>query len=239
MGIAFLLDLAYAAGIAISPTPVVVVILMLFSPKGRRNAIAFLVGWMIGLLALGIVIFAFLGASLEYLDAGTILSRPLVQVSIGIFLIFLGLRRWRTPAAEPKDETIPGWFTKVDDALTKSSDKFTPSRAFFLAIVMSALSPKNIALMLALFLALSQAELLQNEVLILLVVFVLISSLTIGIPILYAIVKGDGAQESLTEWKIWILANRGRAFGLLVMLLGVIVMLNGILALLQKLTLSG
>ena len=38
-----------AIGVAISPVPIIAVILMLFSAKAKRNGLAFLLGWLGGL----------------------------------------------------------------------------------------------------------------------------------------------------------------------------------------------
>jgi Sap, sulfolipid-1-addressing protein len=44
--------LAYAVGVAISPVPIIAVILMLFSARARVNSPMFLAGWVV---ALGVV----------------------------------------------------------------------------------------------------------------------------------------------------------------------------------------
>ena len=42
--------LPQAIGVAISPVPIIAVILMLFSKRARSNGIAFLVGWVLALV---------------------------------------------------------------------------------------------------------------------------------------------------------------------------------------------
>ena len=44
--------LALAGGIAFSPIPIAAVILILMTRQGRRNSLAFVVGWLLGLSAL-------------------------------------------------------------------------------------------------------------------------------------------------------------------------------------------
>ena len=44
--------LALAGGIAFSPIPIAAVILILMTPQGRRNSLAFVIGWLLGLSAL-------------------------------------------------------------------------------------------------------------------------------------------------------------------------------------------
>src|SRR5262249_55429696 len=42
-----------AVAITISPLPIVAVVLMLVTPRGRVNGVAFIVGWVIGLVTVG------------------------------------------------------------------------------------------------------------------------------------------------------------------------------------------
>ena len=48
--------LPLAIGIAISPVPIIAVILMLFSNRARSNGPAFLVGWVFGVAAVTVVV---------------------------------------------------------------------------------------------------------------------------------------------------------------------------------------
>ena len=43
--------LPLALGVAISPVPVIAVILMLFSERAKQNSLAFLAGWVVGIVA--------------------------------------------------------------------------------------------------------------------------------------------------------------------------------------------
>ncbi len=236
MGLAFVLAFAYAAGIAISPTPIVVVLLMLFAPHGRKNARGFLVGWVVGLALLALVVFMLFDTSKQILESSSPLSRPLIQCALGVGVIWLGKRRWNAPPKETPEQATPKWMASAEQLLTKSSDKFTPRRALFLALFMSALSPKNIALMFAFALTLMQGNLTRQEIAALLFLFVVLSSLTIGLPVLYAMVKGDDAQESLNEMKSWVMLNRGRALALLLFVLGGVMIMNALVEVLQKQT---
>ena len=48
--------LPYAEGVAISPMPIIVVILVLISARARSNGLAFLAGWTEGLAVVGVVV---------------------------------------------------------------------------------------------------------------------------------------------------------------------------------------
>jgi hypothetical protein len=53
--------LPLALGVAISPIPIIAVILMLLSPKARTNGPAFVLGWVSGLAAVSIAVSALSG----------------------------------------------------------------------------------------------------------------------------------------------------------------------------------
>ena len=45
--------LSFGVGVALSPLPIIAVVLMLATPKGRANGPAFLTGWVLGIAVLG------------------------------------------------------------------------------------------------------------------------------------------------------------------------------------------
>src|SRR6202162_4032823 len=49
--------LTFAIGVAISPVPIIAVILMLFSQRAKVNGPAFLLGWVLALAAVSIVVY--------------------------------------------------------------------------------------------------------------------------------------------------------------------------------------
>ena len=55
MGTAIGTTLPLAVGVAISPLPIIAVILLLVTPRASTCGPAFLVGWLVGLLAMGTV----------------------------------------------------------------------------------------------------------------------------------------------------------------------------------------
>lgn len=228
MGSVLLFDMLYALGVAISPTPVILVILMLFGTRGRVNALGFLIGWIVGLFLLGAIIFALVTAGVFILNRNMGIVRPIVLVLAGAGLLYLAYLEWAKPVDPSPDLEGPKWLATADRLLARSSGHLTPLRAFVLAIVMSAISPKNITLMLAAMLALTQANLSPQGVVILFLLFVSISSLTIGVPVGYALIKGDRAEEALKEWKQRIIANSPRAFAILIAIIGIVILVNGL-----------
>ena len=56
MGAAIGEMLPLAIGIAVSPLPIIAIILMLITPKARGNGLAFFGGWMLGLAVVGAIV---------------------------------------------------------------------------------------------------------------------------------------------------------------------------------------
>jgi hypothetical protein len=87
--------LTYAVGVAISPVPIIAIVLMLFTARARENASAFVVGWA---LALAVVS----GAAYEVADAGDASTETAAsdtvswaQIVFGTVLLLLAVRAWR------------------------------------------------------------------------------------------------------------------------------------------------
>lgn len=47
--------LPFAVGVAVSPMPIIAMILMLITPRVRVNGIVFVIGWIVGVCAAGAV----------------------------------------------------------------------------------------------------------------------------------------------------------------------------------------
>ncbi|MCC7165913.1 MAG: LysE family transporter [Anaerolineae bacterium] len=228
MGSLVFIDLLYAFGIAISPTPVILVILMLFDERGRWNALGYLIGWMVGLIVLAIVAILLVTAGVSILSSDSQHVRPAVLVAAGLVLLWVAYRQWTKPLDPSANPAGPKWLETFDRLLARSSEHFTPLRAFVLGVIMSAISPKNIALVLAAAIAFTAQNLSPQDLAILFILFVLISSLAIGIPVGYALLKGDKADESLNKWKLWVIANSSRSIALLLGLLAIVMLVSGL-----------
>ena len=87
--------LSFGVGVALSPLPIIAVVLMLATPKGRANGPAFLTGWVLGIAVLGtIVLLIASGASAsEHGSPATWIS--IVKLVLGVLLWLLAVRQWR------------------------------------------------------------------------------------------------------------------------------------------------
>jgi hypothetical protein len=211
--------LPLALGVAISPIPIIAVILMLLSPKARTNGPAFLVGWVVGLAVAGTVI-TVLSGSAGLGSGGGSTSGALIKVLLGILLVGLGVREFRKRPRPGEQPELPGWMRAIDS--------FTPLKALGIALLLSALNPKNLSLTVAAAVTIAQADLSGASVAIVLVVFVVLGSLSIGVPVALYFLGGTSATRALDGLRTWLNANNATVMAVLLVVIGVVLFGKGV-----------
>ena len=212
--------LGVAVGVAISPVPIIAVILMLFTPSARTNSLAFLVGWIIGLVVVGTIVLA-IGFDSD--DGGTSDAGGILKLVLGVALLAVAARRWRGRPRGGEEPTMPKWMAAIDG--------FGPLQAFGVAFLLSAINPKNLALTIAATVSISAAGLDTSEEIVVLAVFVAIASVTILIPVVVYLVAGSRADAVLTDMRDWLTANNDTVMAVLLLVFGVKLVGDAIVAL--------
>jgi threonine/homoserine/homoserine lactone efflux protein len=138
MGQAIGETLPYGVGVALSPVPIIAVVLMLATPQGRINGPAFLAGWIVGIAGLGtIVLLVASGASASNHGApATWVS--IVKIVLGVLLLALAAKQWRGRPRGDAEPELPAWMRTIDT--------FTPVKSIGMAVLLSAINPKNLLL---------------------------------------------------------------------------------------------
>lgn len=211
--------LPYAVGLAIIPIPIIAVILMLFSNRARVNGPAFLLGWLVALSAIVAIVYAISNASNASTDSSASDTSSTVQIVLGAVLLVLAVRKWRHRPAPGEQEPMPKWMNALDS--------FTPVKAFGLAVVLCAVNPKNLILAVGAAAAVGQADVSTTDAVVALAVFVVLSSLTIAVPVVYALVGGDRARHTLDGWKTWLAVNNATVMTVLFLVFGVLLVAKG------------
>jgi Sap, sulfolipid-1-addressing protein len=133
--------LPLALGVAISPIPIIAVILMLLSPKAHTNGPAFLVGWVTGLAAVSIAVTALSGTAGLGSGGGGSVVGSLIKILLGLLLVGLAVREFRNRPRPGQQPQLPGWMRAIDST--------TGVKALGIALLLSALNPKNLSLTVA------------------------------------------------------------------------------------------
>lgn len=212
--------LPFAIGVAISPVPIIAVILMLFSKKARGNSLAFLIGWILCIAVVGTVVIL-LGNSADIeTSSGASDGAAVIRLVLGILLLFGAFNQWKKRPKEGEEAQMPKWMAGID--------AFTAGKSFGLAVLLSGINPKNLALILAAAMTISQAGLSGAQPWIVLLIFVVIASLTVAIPVLAFQVAGERAENILNGWKAWLIANNAAVMVVLFLVFGFALIGKGI-----------
>jgi hypothetical protein len=205
--------------IALSPITVIPAVLVLHAPRPRPAGLAFLAGWVLGLVALTAV---FVGASdlLGGLQQAPPRWVSWLRVVLGLALIAFGIRSWLTRHRHTK---TPAWL--------RSFSKLTPVRAGVTGAVLAPLRPEVLILCAAAGLAIGTGGLDAAGGWICGAVFVVVSASTVAIPILGYVGAGDHLDDTLERLKVWMEENHGAMMAVILVVIGLIVIYNGIHAL--------
>lgn len=209
--------LASAVGVAISPVPIIAVILMLFSGAATRNSLSFLVGWIVGLLGAGLIV---LGIEFAESDDGPTTANGVIKILIGALFVALGVKQWRGRPKSAADAEMPAWMSSIDD--------FTMGKSFGIGLLLAAVNPKNLGLTIAAAATISAGGLSGSEEIIVLVVFVALASLTVAVPVIVNLIAGEKAAPTLNTMKEWLIANNATVMAVLFIVLGAKVLGDGI-----------
>ena len=209
--------LGNAVGVAISPIPIIAVILMLFSAKATANSISFLLGWVIGLSIAGGVVLAL---GLDDAGGGESTVGGWIKIVIGVLFLGLGWRNWTSRPTGDDEPEMPAWMATIDD--------FTAAKSFGLAFALAAVNPKNLGLTIAAVVKITGSGLSTGQEIGTLAVFVAIASITVAVPVMANLILGENAQGGLNTMKEWLVANNNVVMTVLFAVLGATVLGDGL-----------
>lgn len=201
--------LGNAVGVAISPLPVIALILVLFSRRATVNSLAFALGWVLALSVIGAVVLA-LDFSGSDEDPST--ASGIVKLTIGSLLLLLAGRQWGRRPRDGAEPALPPWLDAVDG--------FSPARSFGTAMLLAGVNPKNLGMTVAAATSIGAQELTVGGQVITMGVFVLLASATIIGPVAYSVVAGASAERALQSARSWLAANNATVMTVLFLVLG-------------------
>lgn len=211
-----------AIAIAISPIPIVAVILMLLSERGVANAAGFLVGWIVALLLVAGVAAA-LGLSIAHTDDDPSLGATVARLVLAAVLLLVAARRWRGRPRHGEEVTPPAWLNTVSNIDT--------GKATALGFGLIALNPKDGLLSLFAGSRLSDATLTTPQALVALVVFAVIASATIALPLFAVVARGHRADPTLARARGALQRHGSVATAVIALVFGLLIGINALLAL--------
>jgi threonine/homoserine/homoserine lactone efflux protein len=221
MGSAIGQSLPVAVGVLISPLPIVAVVLMLVSRRATVNATAFLLGWFLSITVVALLVAVLVGSASTD-DGGPPAWAAWVKIVLGVLLVLLAVKQWRgRPRAGAEPET-PQWMQAID--------AFTPVRAFGLAVLLSAVNPKNLLLVVSGGAAIASASSDTTEQVVASIVFALVASIGVAVPVGVQLAAGERAGAVLDDLKGWMVQNNAVIMAVLLLVIGAKMVGDGISA---------
>jgi hypothetical protein len=212
--------ITFAVGVAISPVPIVAVILMLFSQRARVNGPAFLIGWVAALAVVSAVVYVTADQSDASTSNTTSDTVSWGKIILGAAFLLLALRQWRHRPAVGAEPTMPKWMATIDE--------LTPVKAVGFGVVLAGVNPKNLVLTIGAATGLAQLGLSDTDVVVSLVVFLAVASVTIAGPVLYYLFAGERARAGLDALKNWLIVHNGAVMTTLFVVFGVDLIAKGL-----------
>jgi threonine/homoserine/homoserine lactone efflux protein len=204
--------LSFAVGVAISPIPIIGVILMLATPRARSNGPAFIAGWVAGLAVVGtIILLASSGADASEGGAPADWASVLKLV-LGALLLLVAVKQWRGRPRAGAEPEMPKWM--------KSIDRFTAGRAAVFGALLSAANPKNLLLLAGAAVAIAQTGASAGSQAVALAVFIIIATLGTGTPVAIYFILGERSKPILDDLKAWMRQNNAAIMAVLCLVIG-------------------
>src|SRR6185295_19315284 len=122
--------LSLGVGVALSPVPIIAVVLMLGTARARANGPAFVLGWVIGLAVVGTIVLVAAGGADASESGEPATWVDVLELVLGCLLALVAVRQWRGRPRQGGEAALPKWMQTIDT--------FTPRRALAMGVALSA-----------------------------------------------------------------------------------------------------
>ncbi|MEV0362580.1 GAP family protein [Nocardia fusca] len=208
--------LPLAVGVAISPIPIVVAILMILSKNASAAAGGFATGWTAGIL-LATVVFAVLAAAVGLsADSEPGTAAAWVKIVLGLLLLVVALAQWHRRA----DTAPPGWMRGIDS--------LSAGKAVLLGAGLAAVNPKNLLLCASAGVAVGASGTAVAAQIVAVVVFtVLAAASVLGVVVGYTL-AADRLRGALDRGRVWLEDYNHVVMAMMLLVMGAVVLGKGI-----------
>ncbi|MFJ8473309.1 GAP family protein [Kitasatospora sp. NPDC094011] len=196
--------LASAVAVALSPLPLIAVLLILAPPRGRANGVAFTAGWVLGLAAVTALVLVAGGA---LTPTGGALARAggrptwadWLKLGLGAALVLLAAEQWRDRPRPGHVTAPPTWLLGID--------RLTPARSAGLAAALVVARPRTLLAAVGGAASIAAAPSGPGARALAAALLVLIGSLGTLLPLAVRLRGADRSVHALGEWRAWAAAH--------------------------------
>ena len=205
--------LPLAIGVALSPVPIIAVVLMLTTRRARVNGPLFVLGWLAGLAVVGTIVLCVAGPAGASSSGSPATWVSWVKVVLGLLLLLVAARQFRTRPKDGDHAALPKWMASVDD--------ITPLSACGLAALLAGVNPKNLLLAVGGAASIAQTGISGGQQAVAYLVFALVGTLGVGIPVGVYFALGSRADKPLNSLKDWMSEHNAVIMSVLCLVIGV------------------
>jgi len=201
-----------AIGIALSPIPIIAVVLMLTTPRARSNGPAFVGGWLLGLAIVGVIVLAIIGPSSSSTgQPATWVS--VVKIVLGVLLFLVALQQFRRRPRHGDQTPMPRWMGTID--------RFKPVTSVGAGAVLAGANPKNLLLAVGGAATIAQTGIAGGKQALAYIVFALVATIGVGAPVVIYFAMGERSAGLLAEVKEWMGRYNAVIMSVLCLVIGV------------------
>ncbi|WP_460655188.1 GAP family protein [Kribbella endophytica] len=213
--------LPQAMAIALSPVPMVCIVLVLMSARPVRAGLSFAVGW-VGALAIAVGLVAWLTDTVAQDDAEAARDGvDLVQLAVGLLFAGLAVRYWRKRPVPGEPPPRPAIVDRIA-ALSGPALVLTGAGAALANV-------KNLPLIVSAGGSLGGAGLAAGSLTAATAVFVSAASLTVLGPLVAVVIAGTAkSAETLKSLETWLLTNLNTITVVLLLVLSTVLIGRGL-----------
>jgi Sap, sulfolipid-1-addressing protein len=204
--------LPFAVAVAVSPVPIIGVVLMLATPRARTNGPAFLLGWTAGLAILGTVVLV-LASGADASNHGQPADWVnILKLLLGALLLLVAARQWRSRTRGGEKAKLPKWMQKIDS--------FAASKALGMGALFATVNPKNGLMTIGAAAAIAQTGISAGAQAGTLAVYIVIATLGVAAPVVLYFALGSRSAAILEELKDWMAHNNAAIMAVLLLVIG-------------------
>ena len=213
MGQAIGSTLPLAVGVALSPVPIIAVVLMLTSRRARSNGLAFVIGWLIGLAVIGAIVLSVAGPAGASKSGSPATWVSWVKIVLGAALLLVAVRQFRGRPKDSDEAALPKWMASIDT--------MKPLTVLGLAALLGGVNPKNLLLAVSAGASIAQTGISGADQAIAYAIFALIGTIGVGTPVVIYFALGERSATMLATLKDWMGRHNAVIISVLCLVIGV------------------